>query len=226
MAAIGNATALAALDAIVVDTETTGLDPAKAWIVEIAALRIAGGRLDTAAPFCRLVDPGESIPKGAIGVHGIDDAAVAGAPPFHTVAADVAAALGAPVLIGHSLGFDLAVLKREFARANVTWQPPPTLDTRLLAEIVAPGLAGYSLESLTAWLGVPMARRHSAVGDAETTARVFLALVPNLREAGIRTLAEAQRACRGRSATLEAQPARRHLHRASTAIPTATGSPT
>ena len=45
MAAIGNATALAALDAVVVDTETTGLDPAKAWIVEIGAVRIAGGRL-------------------------------------------------------------------------------------------------------------------------------------------------------------------------------------
>jgi CBS domain-containing protein len=218
MAAIGNATALAALDAVVVDTETTGLDAAKAWIVEIAALRIAGGQLDTAAPFRKLVNPGEPIPKAVTVVHGIDDAAVAGAPRFHAVASDIAASLGAPVLIGHSLGFDLAVLKREFARANVAWQPPPTLDTRLLAEIAAPGLAGYSLESLSAWLGVPMAQRHSATGDAETTARVFLALVPKLREAGIRTLAEAQRACRSRSATLETQ------HRAGWAEPVQAGS--
>ncbi len=48
MTAVGNATALAALDAVFVDTETTGLDAAKAWIVEIAALRIACGRLDAA----------------------------------------------------------------------------------------------------------------------------------------------------------------------------------
>jgi CBS domain-containing protein len=205
MAAIGNATALAALDAVVVDTETTGLDAAKAWIVEIAALRIAGGQLDAAAPFRKLVNPGEPIPKAVTAIHGIDDAAVAGAPRFHAVASDIATALGAPVLIGHSLGFDLAVLKREFARANLAWQPALTLDTRLLAEIAAPGLAGYSLESLSAWLGVPMAKRHSATGDAETTARVFLALIPKLREAGIRTLAEAQRACRSRSATLETQ---------------------
>ncbi|MBX9827180.1 MAG: CBS domain-containing protein [Xanthobacteraceae bacterium] len=213
MAGIGNATALAALDAIVVDTETTGLDAAKAWIVEIAAVRIAGGRLDPPPLFRNLINPGEPVPKAAIAVHGIDDAAVAGAPRFHAVASNVAAALAAPVLIGHSLGFDLAVLKREFARANVAWQPPPTLDTRLLAEVAAPGLAGYSLEGLSAWLGVPMAQRHSAVGDAETTARIFLALIPKLRDAGIRTLAEAQRACRGRSATLETQ------HRAGWAEP-------
>ncbi|MBX9840628.1 MAG: CBS domain-containing protein [Xanthobacteraceae bacterium] len=213
MAGLGNATALAAVDAVVVDTETTGLDAAKAWIVEIAAMRIAGGRLDAPPLFRNLIDPGEPIPKAAVAVHGIDDAAVAGAPRFHAVASDIAAVLAAPVLIGHSLGFDLAVLKREFARANVVWQPPPTLDTRLLAEVAAPGLAGYSLESLSAWLGVPMAKRHSATGDAETTARIFLALVPKLRDIGIRTLAEAQRACRGRSATLETQ------HRAGWAEP-------
>jgi CBS domain-containing protein len=108
MAAIGNATALAALDAVVVDTETTGIDAAKAWIVEIAALRIAGGQLDAAAPFRKLVNPGEPIPKAVTAIHGIDDAAVAGAPRFHAVASDIATALGAPVLIGHSLGFDLA----------------------------------------------------------------------------------------------------------------------
>ena len=126
---------------------------------------------------------------------------------------DISAALDGTVLIGHSIGFDLAVLRREFARAGAAWQPPRTLCTQLLAEVAAPGLAGYSLESLSAWLGVPMGARHSAPGDAETTARVFLALIPKLREAGIRTLAEAERACRGRTATLEGQ------HRAGWADP-------
>ncbi len=44
-----NATPLIALDAVVIDTETTGLDPAKARIVEVAAVRIAGGRIDVRA---------------------------------------------------------------------------------------------------------------------------------------------------------------------------------
>jgi CBS domain-containing protein len=213
MAAIGDATALAALDAVVVDTETTGLDPARAWIVEIGAVRIAGGRLGDTPPQRILLDPGVPIPPEVTKIHGIGDAGVAQAPCFSAAASQIAATLDGAVLIGHSIGFDLAVLKREFARAGVTWEPPHTLCTQLLAEVAAPGLAGYSLESLSAWLGVPMGLRHSAPGDAETTARVFLALIPKLREAGIRTLAEAERACRGRSATLEGQ------HRAGWAEP-------
>ena len=53
-------------------------------------------------------------------------------------------------MIGHSVGFDLAVLKRECERAGFAWTRPRTLDTRLLAEIAAPDLAGYSLENVAA----------------------------------------------------------------------------
>ena len=50
MAVVGSATPLIALDAVVIDTETTSLDPAKARIVEIAAVRLVGGRLDPPEP--------------------------------------------------------------------------------------------------------------------------------------------------------------------------------
>ena len=62
--------------------------------------------------------------------------------------------------------------------------------------IAEPHLADYSLESLAAWLGVEITDRHSALGDARAAARIFHALVPKLRESGIRTLAEAAQACR------------------------------
>ena len=213
MAAIGNATPLITLDALVIDTETTGLDPAKAWIVEFGALRLVGGRLDLAAPLHRRVQPGESIPPAVSQIHGIDDAAVADAPAFAAIAPEIAAAFDGAVTVGHTVGFDLAVLKREFARAGVPWSPPRTLDTQLLAEIAAPGLAGYSLENLAAWLGVTITGRHSALGDAEVTARIFLALLPKLRDVGIRTLAEAERACRAMTEELDKQ------HRAGFAEP-------
>jgi CBS domain-containing protein len=205
MAAVGNATPLVALDAVVIDTETTGLDPAKAWIVEFAALRLVGGRPDTAAPLRRLVRPGVAIPLAVSQIHGIDDVAVADAPAFAALAPEIAATLDGAVVVGHSLGFDVAVLKREFDRAGVAWSPPRTLDTRILAEMAAPGLAGYTLENLAAWLGVTIVRRHSALGDAETTARIFLALLPKLRAVGIRTLAEAERACRAMTGVLDRQ---------------------
>ena len=204
MAAISNATALASIDAVVIDTETTGLDPSRAWIVEFAAVRLSGGAMaDPARSF--LFNPGLPIPPQATAIHGFDDGAVADKPAFAQRASEVVAALGDGILIGHSLGFDLAVLKREFARAGAAWRAPRTLDTQLLAETVAPRLPGYSLDNVAAWLGVAIERRHSAAGDAEATARVFLALVPLLRDAGIRTLAEAERACRARTATLEEQ---------------------
>ena len=51
----GSATPLVGLDAVVLDCETTGLDPAKARIVDLAAVRVTGGKLDAAASFHSLV---------------------------------------------------------------------------------------------------------------------------------------------------------------------------
>src|SRR5262245_23718846 len=107
MAGISNATPLIALDAVVIDTETTGLLPAKARILEIAAVRIVGGRIESGQSLQSLVKPDEPIPAAATAVHRIDAAKVAGAPAFAQVWPDVVAFIGGSVLIGHMLGFDL-----------------------------------------------------------------------------------------------------------------------
>lgn len=203
MAALDSATPLIALDAVVIDTETTSLDPRDAWIVEIAAVRIFNGRLQDATAFRRLVRPGDPIPSLSTQIHGIDEAAIADASSFAEIWPDFEAFIGDAVVIGHVLGFDLAVLKRECERAGLTWKRPRTLDTRLLAEVVEPNLAGFSLDSLGAWLGVDINDRHTARGDALACARLFLALIPRLREGGIRTLAEAERACSALTQVLE-----------------------
>ena len=205
MAGRRSVTPLIALDAVVIDTETTGLDPRKAWIVEIAAVRLVRGRLQPQAAFRRLVRPGEPIPQLVSRVHGIDDAAVADAPAFADIWPELTTFIGGAVVIGHALGFDLALLRRECERAGIGWTRPHTLDTRLLAEVAEPDLAGYSLDSLAAWLGVEITDRHSALGDALACARIFLALLPKLREGGIRTLAEAERACRALTDVLDQQ---------------------
>ncbi len=196
MATADNATPLIALDAAVIDTETTGLNPATARVLEVAAVRLDVGRIDEQASFRRLVRPDEAIPAEATRVHGIDAQTVAAAPPFAAVWAEFAAYTDGAVLIGHSVGFDVAVLKRECERAGLAWQLRLSLDTQLLARIAEPNLAGYSLETVASWLGVEIVGRHSALGDATATARVFLALIPRLRARGIRTLAEAMRASR------------------------------
>ena len=104
--------------------------------------------------------------------------------------------LGDKVVVGHTIDYDLAVLANEAKRAKLEFKPPRAIDVRILAELVKRDLAGFSIEELAAWLGVKVEHRHSALGDAVTTARIFAALVPHLRERGIRTFAEAEAACR------------------------------
>ena len=197
---------LLSIDAVVIDTETTGLDPRKARVIELAGVRLVAGKLVTDGSFRQLLRPvGDAIPTETTRIHGIDDAMVAGSPRFAEAWPRFDAFLGEAVVVGHMIGFDLAMLRRECELAGLQWSRPRTLDTRLLAEIVAPDLAGYELEKLAAWLGIDAAGRHSALGDAITTARIFLALLPRLRGHGIRTVAEAERACRALTSVLDDQ---------------------
>ena len=145
--------------------------------------------------YSRLVDPGTAIPPRSIEVHGITDAMVHGAGALADAWDDLRRLLSGRVLIGHSTGYDLAVLAAEARRHGLPWTRPRALCVRLLSLIVAPALASHSLEALASWLGLEARDRHRALGDAETAARIFVALVPLLQAKGIRTLAEAERAC-------------------------------
>src|SRR4029453_5251971 len=120
---------------VVMHAEPTGLDPGEARIAEFAAIRILGGRLSDEM-FQSLVSPGVSIPPAATAIHHIDDAKVAGAPRFADVWPALVDFIGGAVVIGHNIGFDLAVLDRECKRANLVYRHPWALDTRLLPEII------------------------------------------------------------------------------------------
>ncbi len=205
MAAVTNATPLISLDAVVIDTETTSLDPRKARVLEIAGIRIVGGRINAGHVFHSLANPGESIPALSTAIHGINDEKVASAPVFQAMWPDFLEFIGDRVIVGHTLGFDLAVLQQECRRADLTWSVPRTLDTQYLVQLIDPCLAHESLDDLAARFGVEVTHRHSAVGDAKTAARLFQALIPKLRDNGIRTFAEASQACRALSRTLDRQ---------------------
>lgn len=202
-AQITGATPLLALEAVVMDTETTGLDPERARLIEFAAIPLINGAVDDEAAISFRVRPDLPIPPETTAIHGISDRDVADAQPFSHKAAEVIALLEGKVVVGHATGFDFAVLRNECVRAGRGFTPPLMLDTRLLAQVAAPQLAGYSLDKLASWLGVEVKDRHSALGDVKTTARVFLALLPKLREKNIRTLAEAEAACRALSDVME-----------------------
>lgn len=196
MVDLASAMPLLALDAVVLDTETTSLDPARARLVEIGAIRLRAGRIEPDQRFHSLVDPGIPIPPVSTRIHGIDAARLKGAPEFAAAWSEFRKFLGDAVVVGHTIEYDLAVLAAECKRAGIPFRPPRTIDVRVLAEIAEPNLSGFSIEELAGWLKVPVQDRHSALGDALTTARIFLALVPRLRAGGIRTFAEAETNCR------------------------------
>ena len=186
---------LLSLDAIAFDSETTGLDTGKARMIELGAVRIVHGEVDQARSFRELINPGMPIPAESQAIHGISDADVASARKFSAVAADFDAWCRDAVLIGYATGFDLAMLKREREIAGLGWEHPRSLDVRFLVNLLSPTLPDFSLDTIANWLGVEIHARHTALGDAITTAAIFVALIPKLRERGIRTLAEAERAC-------------------------------
>jgi CBS domain-containing protein len=208
-------TPLFALDAVVLDTETTGLDPRNARIIEIGAVTIGGGRIVADRTFQSFVATDEIIPAGATAIHGITAQDLTGAPPFAAVYRELNRFVGARVVIGHTLGFDLALLKRECERVGEAPPEWPILDVRLMAEIAAPTLANFSVDALGAWLGVRVRDRHRGVGDALITAEIYLRLAPKLRTSGIRTAGEAARACARLTSVLD------HYHRAGWVEPTA-----
>lgn len=187
---------LVSLDAVVLDTETTGPDANSDRLIQIGAVRISRGRVLEQEVFETLVNPGIPIPPSSTAIHGITNADIRTAPGFAEAYRRLVDFLADAVVIGHSIGFDLAVLKRECALAGIEWRRPRSLDTRLLGRIARPSLASYTLDTLAAWLGVEITNRHTAQGDALATAHVFQRLLSHLRERNVRTLAQAEAASR------------------------------
>jgi DNA polymerase-3 subunit epsilon len=178
----------------VFDTETTGLDPAGGdEILQIGAVRIVNGKLLRGERFDQLVDPRRSIPEAGIPIHGIRPEMVRGQPAIEAVLPAFHAFASETVLVGHNVAFDLRFLALKEASSGVRFEQP-VLDTLLLASVVHPGEAAHGLEAMAARLGVVVAGRHTALGDAVMTAEVFLSLLPLLAQRGIRTLGEARAA--------------------------------
>lgn len=184
---------------VVFDIETTGLRPEEGdRIVSIAGVRVRGGMVKRGETFDALVNPRRSIPSSSVKFHGITDGMVAEAPPIDVVLPAFLRFADGAVLVGHQVWFDVHFLALEAARLGL---PPitlvhPVLDTLVLSELVHGVLPGHSLEAVAARLRVAVRGRHSALGDALTTADIFVRLVELLKKREIVTLGHALDATR------------------------------
>src|SRR5437016_7094419 len=118
---------------IVVDTETTGLDPQEGHrIVEIACLELMH-HVPTGRKLHRYINPGREIPADALAVHGLTAEFLAGHPPFAAIADDLVEFIGGDRLVIHNADFDLAFIHAELTRLD---RPPlagPSVHTLAVA---------------------------------------------------------------------------------------------
>lgn len=175
---------LSALTCVVFDTETTGLSLSDR-IVQIAGLRIAGGRL-TGEQFDTLVHPGLPIPPASTAIHRITDAMVIGAPDMTTALRGFHHFAEGAVLIAHNAPFDMGLLRAAEGETRLHF-PNRVMDTVLLSAMIWGQSAPHSLDAICARLGItiPEDLRHTAMGDAEATAQAFLRMIPALEAKGI-----------------------------------------
>jgi polyribonucleotide nucleotidyltransferase len=153
---------------VIVDVETTGTDPKLGDLVEIAAVKVKGGKI--ADRWSSLVNPGRPIVGNQM--HGLTDADVAGAPSPADAVAAALDFIGDSLVVGHNVGFDLGFLEEALPSAH--FEPGRYLDTLVLAREGYPEIGQYKLETLSSFFGIDLSQNHRALPDAEATASLLL----------------------------------------------------
>jgi len=165
---------------IVLDTETTGLNPEEGHrVIEIGCVEILNRRL-TGNRFHVYINPEREIDPGAVEVHGLDNAFLADKPRFADIAQDFIAFVDGTELIIHNAPFDVGFLNAELGRLpdlKPVTDHCDVLDTLALARKKHPGQRN-SLDALCKRYGVENSQRelHGALLDAEILADVYLAM--------------------------------------------------
>jgi DNA polymerase III epsilon subunit-like protein len=171
-----------------IDLETTGFDPRVDAIVELAAVRFVGGQVGRG--YVTHVNPERSIPPESTRIHGITDAMVAGAPTLDEALVRLEAVCDHHVLVGYGVDFDLAVLARQQKARGRAPLANTALDCRRLAAVLHPEWKAFDFDEVACRMGIGILGRHTAEGDAVAAGELFLALIPEIRAHGVRTIAE------------------------------------
>ncbi|MBP5858166.1 DNA polymerase III subunit epsilon [Marivibrio halodurans] len=176
---------------IVLDTETTGLDPNGGHrIVEIGCVELHN-RVPTGETFWEYINPERDMPTEAFEVHGLSEAFLADKPVFAAIAQRFVDFVGDAPIVIHNAAFDMKFLNAELKSCG--FKPLPmsqAVDTVAIARSRFPGAAA-SLDALCKRFGIDNAKRtkHGALLDSELLAEVYLELMGG-RQAGLELAAD------------------------------------
>jgi DNA polymerase-3 subunit epsilon len=164
---------------IVLDTETTGLDPYQGHrLLEIGCIELVN-RFPTGHTFHRYLNPQRDVPAEAFAVHGLSLEFLKDKPLFAEISAELLEFIGDAPLVAHNASFDLGFLNAELERVHLPVVSRDRLvDTLLLARRKYPG-GSNRLDDLCQRFGIDNSRRtkHGALLDAELLAEVYLELI-------------------------------------------------
>jgi len=164
---------------IVLDTETTGLDPYQGHrLVEVGCVELVN-RIPSGQTFHRYLNPERDVPTEAFSVHGLSEEFLKDKPPFAEIAEDFLAFIGDARLVIHNAAFDIGFLNAELERAGQRpLERDRLVDTLLLARRKFPG-GSNRLDDLCVRYSIDNSRRtkHGALLDAELLAEVYLELI-------------------------------------------------
>lgn len=163
---------------IVLDTETTGVEPEEGHrVIEIAAIELSN-LIPTGRHFHALLDPERDVPPEATRIHGFTRADLAGKPRFADIAEALLAFLGDSPIVAHNAPFDFRHLDAELARlGRPPLDPARMVDSLALARERFPG-APNSLDALCRRYEIDLSERttHNALLDVRLLAQVYLEL--------------------------------------------------
>lgn len=188
-----NSRSLFETDFVVFDLETTGAKCPPCRITEIGAYRIEKGRITS--EFQTLVNPETPIPFFITQLTGISDAMVKNAPRFRDVAADFLNFIGDAVLVAHNAHFDLRFLNHEIGRIYGNYRVGnPHLCTVRLSRKLLPQIENHRLNTVANHFCIYLENHHRAACDAHTTAKIFVNLLHQLNDLGVRDLKSLRKA--------------------------------
>jgi len=178
---------------IVLDTETTGLDPLRGdRLVEVGCVEIFN-RMPTGQTFHRYINPERDVPAEAFAVHGLSTEFLATKPLFHAVVDEFLEFIGDAPLVIHNASFDISFINAELDRIKRVAIPRERLvDTLLLARRKHPGVSNR-LDDLCSRYAIDNSHRtkHGALLDAELLAEVYVDLI-GARQSQLILAAEAE----------------------------------
>lgn len=172
---------------VVVDLETTGVDPERDRITEIGAVRSHRG--EVVGELATLVHPGRSVPPAVTSVTGITDAMLVGCPVVEDVLPRLVEFVRGGVFVAHNASFDHRFLHAALARDGREPLGLPVLDTaRLARRLLAEEVRSVALSKLARHLGARTSPNHRALPDARATLDVLHALIERASALGATTL--------------------------------------